>query len=80
MSASELLRQVGQQLKQLPLAEREKFLDGILNLEYALPRAIRSVAGAPLRWPDIHARHRRIFGDTVLAENVVLAAREEEEH
>ena len=37
VSASELLKQVGQQLKKLPAEEREKFLEGILNLESGFP-------------------------------------------
>ena len=31
-----------------------------------------------VQWPDIEARQRRILGDRVLPENIVLAARREE--
>ena len=79
MSAKELLKQVGDQLEQLPPGEREAFLDGILHLDESLPRTPRPYSSQPLRWPDIHLRHRQIFGDTVLTENIVLAAREDDD-
>jgi hypothetical protein len=80
MSARELLRQVSEQLRELPAEEQERFFDEILALDVALPVQHDEATKHSLRWPDIHARHRRIFGGTVLPENIVLAAREEEEH
>jgi hypothetical protein len=78
MSAKELLEQVSKQFEQLPPEEREAFLDGVVNLEHALPSKKESNSRKSLQWPDIHARHQQIFGNVVLAENIVLAAREEE--
>jgi hypothetical protein len=79
MSASELLREVGEQLRKLPTEERERFFEGMVSLEDALPHGNGEGAVRPLAWPDIQARHQRIFGDTLLPENVVLAGREEED-
>jgi len=78
MSASELLEQVRKELKKLPAEQQERFFDEILTLEGNPARDNVQPAAGSLPWPDIHARHRRIFGDTVLQENIVLAAREEE--
>lgn len=78
MSAKELLEQVSKQLEQLPLEEREAFLDGVVSLEQKLPFTNESHSHQSLQWPDIHMRHRRIFGNVILPENVVLAAREED--
>jgi hypothetical protein len=78
MSAKELLEQIGKQLEQLPAEEREAFLDGVVNLEQSLPSKKEPFSRRSLQWPDIHARHRQIFGNLVLDENIVLAAREEE--
>lgn len=71
MSAVELLRQV----KALPARERQKFLLAVLTLEeetvdrgHRKPRRVK--------WPDVEARARRIFGDRVLP-NLVLLEREE---
>ena len=79
MSAKELLKQVSDQLEQLPREEREAFFDGVVNLEQRLPPTRPRLQSRRLRWPDIHVRHRRIFGKAVLPENIVLAAREEAE-
>ena len=79
MSAIELLQKVKLDLAHLPAEEREKFFDGVLTLEEgSLPS--QKTAGNHIEWPDIRERHRRIFGDRALPENIVLAAREEEEH
>ena len=78
MSAKELLEQIGKQLQELPPEEREAFLDGVMDLEQSLPYRKELFSRESLQWPDIHARHRQIFGNIVLDENIVLAAREEE--
>ena len=69
MSAAELIEEV----KRLPRHERENLIDSILRLEDA-------VAPAPptsprVLWPDTLARARKIFGDQVLP-NLVLLERE----
>ena len=71
MSATELLRQV----KAMPPREREKFLRAVLMLEEKSPT---HTAGKTRRvkWPDVEARARRIFGRRVLP-NLVLIEREE---
>jgi hypothetical protein len=67
MSASELLKQV----KALPARERRKFLLAVLALE----EQTRGKAGR-VKWPDVEARARCIFGERVLP-NLVLLEREE---
>ena len=79
MSAKELLKQVSLQLEQLPPDEREESLDSIASLEQTTSAPKSQITGKSLAWPDIRARHQRIFGNVVLAENIVLAAREEED-
>ena len=78
MSAKELLDQVRKQLAQLPAVEKDRFFTEIIALEGASAPDHKQTEARPLQWPDIHARHRRIFGDTVLQENLVLASRDEE--
>jgi hypothetical protein len=75
MSANEVLEQV----RALPLRERRKFFDCVHALEtetegQASPKRKRRV-----QWPDAAARRRRIFGDRILP-NLVLLAREEERY
>ena len=71
MSVAELLKQV----KALPTREREKLFLAILALEEEPP--VRSNEGtARVKWPDVEARAKRIFGDRVLP-NLVLLEREE---
>jgi hypothetical protein len=75
MSATELLEKV----KTLPPRERRRFFEGIHELEGAIcfkpsPRSKRQT-----RWPDAAARRRKIFGDKVLP-NLVLLAREQERY
>ena len=70
MSAVELLKAA----KTLPEREREKLLLALLKLE-ANPRAARTKTRS-VSWPDVEARARRIFGDRVLP-NLVLLEREE---
>ena len=73
MSARELLEQA----KSLPTHELRKFLAGVRALEEAAAQP--KPARKPLKWPDIEARQKRIFGDRVLP-NLVLEARDEEEY
>jgi hypothetical protein len=74
VSASELLERV----KALPSRERQKFLEGVRELEQRLTLSA-SARKKPVRWPDAAARRRRIFGRKTLP-NLVLAAREEERY
>lgn len=71
MSAVELLKHV----KALPAAERQQLLMALLALEDVEPPA-RRAKRKRVKWPDIEARARRIFGDRVLP-NLVLLEREE---
>jgi hypothetical protein len=75
MSANEVLEQV----KALPPRERRKFFKGIRELEAALERRPVARRHRRIRWPDAAARRRRIFGDKVLP-NLVLLAREQERY
>jgi hypothetical protein len=72
MSAHDLLEQV----KALPLRERRKFFDCIHELESVRPIVQRH---RRIRWPDAAARRRRIVGDKILP-NLVLLARDEERY
>ena len=67
MSAIELLKQV----KALPARERRKFVLAVLSLEEEATGKAKRV-----KWPDVEARARRIFGERVLP-NLVLLEREE---
>ena len=71
MSAVELLKQV----KALPAPEREKFLLAVLALEEIGPGRSNGKK-KHVKWPDVEKRARRIFGDCVLP-NLVLLEREE---
>jgi hypothetical protein len=71
MSAVELLRQV----EALPARERERFLLALLKLE-AKPCAAKPKSRR-VKWPDIEARTKRIFGERVFP-NLVLLERQEE--
>ena len=71
MSVVELLKQV----KALPAREREKLFLAILALEEESPvQPARS--SKRVKWPDVEARAKRIFGDRVLP-NLVLLERNE---
>ena len=72
MSASELLERV----KTLPHRERQKVFKAILALEENEP-AHPPMKTKRVKWPDVEARAKRIFGDRVLP-NLVLLDREEE--
>jgi hypothetical protein len=75
MSANEVLEQV----RALPPRERRKFFAGVHELETALEVEPVSRRKRPIRWPDAAARRRRVFGDKVLP-NLVLLARDEERY
>ena len=71
MSAVELLKRV----EALPARERERFVLALLKLE-AKPSDAKQ-KGRPVKWPDIEARTKRIFGERVFP-NLVLLERQEE--
>ncbi len=70
MSASELLAE----LKTLPREEQVAFASQFHRWEAERPLGTPS---HKVQWPDPCIRHKRIFGDAVLP-NMVLLAREEE--
>jgi mRNA-degrading endonuclease RelE of RelBE toxin-antitoxin system len=72
MSTSELVKQ----LKALPPRERRKVVKAILALEENEPTG-QPMKTKRVKWPDVEARARRIFGNRVLP-NLVLLDREEE--
>ncbi|MGD0091683.1 MAG: hypothetical protein ABSE73_17345 [Planctomycetota bacterium] len=61
MSAVELLKLV----EALPARERQKFLSGVLMLAEGTPAHPRRTA-MRMKWPDVEARAKRIFGARVL--------------
>jgi hypothetical protein len=71
MSVVELLREV----QALPAREREMFLLALLDLE-AKPTGAKW-KGRRVKWPDIEARARRIFGKRVFVDLAVLERQEE---
>ena len=71
MSAVELLREV----EALPARERGRFLLALLKLEAKPPGTKRK--GQRVKWPDVEARARRIFGKRGFPNLVVLERREE---
>ncbi len=75
MSANEVLEQV----KALAPRERRKFFEVVHELETALEAEPTARRKRPIRWPDAAARRRRISGDKVLP-NLVLLAREQERY
>lgn len=72
MSAFELLKQV----KRLSPRERQKFVLAILALEEDTTSQPSLAKARHVKWPDVEARGKRIFGDRVLP-NLVLLEREE---
>jgi len=64
-------------VRSLPLRERRKFFVGIHELEEGLALRHAPLRKKPVGWPDAAARRRKIFGDRVLP-NLVLLARKEE--
>ena len=75
MSANEVLEYV----KALPPRERRKFFEGVHELETALQVEPSARRKRPIRRPDAAARRRRISGDKVLP-NLVILAREQERY
>jgi hypothetical protein len=71
MSAVELLKQV----EALPSREGERFLLALLKLEAKPSEAKRK--SQRVKWPDIEARTKRVFGERVFP-NLVLLERQEE--
>jgi hypothetical protein len=71
MSAIELLKQV----KALPARERRKFVLAVLALEEET-NIVAKGEEKQVKWPDVEARARRIFGERALP-NLVLMEREE---
>lgn len=72
MSTGELIKQV----KALPPRERRKFLSAVLALEEDQPARL-ATSTKPVKWPDVEARAKRIFGNRILP-NLVLLEREDE--
>ncbi len=72
MNAAKLIDQV----KALPPRERQKFLAAVRTLEEEA-QARPAKRGKRVEWPDVQARAKRIFGNRVLP-NLVLLEREEE--
>jgi len=70
MKAVEVLKHI----KALPTREREKLFHAILAMEDEYHRPLRKAKR--VNWPDVEARAKRIFGDRVLP-NLVLLEREE---
>ena len=70
MSTAELVEQV----KALPARERRRFVEIILALEDNLPP--QAAHSERVKWPDVEARARRIFGNKIIP-NLVLLEREE---
>ena len=74
MGVSELLKRV----KALPTRERERLLREILTLEdKATARPSPGHGTRRVTWPDVEARAKRVLGDRVLP-NLVLLERGEE--
>jgi hypothetical protein len=72
MKAVEVLKQI----KALPTREREKLFLAILALEDEYRAPPSTGTAKRVKWPDVEARARHIFGDRVLP-NLVLLEREE---
>lgn len=75
MSAHEVLEHV----KALPPHERRKFFECVHELELAVEKKPAGSSKRRVRWPDASARRRRISGNKVLP-NLVLLAREQERY
>ena len=71
MSATELLKRV----KALPAIERQKFVQAVLTLEEE-KLANSNDRKRTVKWPDVEARARRIFGNRTLP-NLILLERAE---
>jgi hypothetical protein len=73
MSANELLERV----KSLTPRERRRFFAGVHELEEVFSPAPPLHSKKMVRWPDAAARRRRILGDKVVS-NLILLTREQE--
>ena len=71
MGTGELIKQV----KAMAPRERRKVLSAILALEEETARP--GTSRKPVKWPDVEERAKRIFGNRMLP-NLVLLEREEE--
>ena len=67
MSTSDLLKEV----KALPRRERQKVIKATLELE-ANEQAHLPLKTKRVKWPDVEARAKRIFGNKVLPNLVLL--------
>ena len=72
MTTGELL----EQFKALPPSERQRVFKALLALEANESKSL-PLKAKRVKWPDVEARARRIFGDRQLP-NLVLLEREEE--
>ena len=70
MSTAELVEQV----KALPARERRRFVEIILTLEEDLTPSTEPPER--VKWPDVEARAKRIFGNKIMPD-LVLLEREE---
>ena len=70
MSTAELMEQI----KALPARERRRLVEIILQLEE--DSTATSTSSRRIKWPDIEARAKRIFGNRTLP-NLVLMERGE---
>ena len=70
MSTAELVEQV----KALPPRERRRFVEIILTLEEDMTPSTEPPER--VKWPDVEARAKRIFGNKIMP-NLVLLEREE---
>ncbi len=70
MSTAELVEQV----KALPARERRRFVEIILTLEEDLT-PLRAPTER-VRWPDVEARAKRIFGNKIMPNLVLLECEE----
>jgi hypothetical protein len=75
MGANDVLEQV----RALPPRERQKFFEGVHELEAALEVEPAARRHGRLHWPDAARRRRRIAGDEIFP-NLVLLAREQERY
>jgi len=75
MSANEVLGQ----LRALPPRERRRFFSRVHDLETASQAPRSGKQKRRIRWPDAAVRRRRIFGDKVFP-NLVVLAREQERY
>ena len=75
MSAVELLDQV----KALPQSERRKFVMSVLLLEEFQPSSLSKPAKR-VKWPDVEARAKRVFGDRMLPNLVLMEHGEVKKH